>query len=104
MRGKFSPIQSLALLVSSLALTCPLYGQVAGATLSGTVSDQSGAIVPNAKVTIKNTATGLTRGIITDGAGVYSAPNLPAGRYDILVLASHFCASNSHGTQTAIRL
>src|SRR5216684_8804769 len=45
------------------------YAQVVGATLSGTVTDATGAILPNVRVSIKNTATGITRGITVDAAG-----------------------------------
>jgi hypothetical protein len=47
---------------------------VAGATLSGTITDPSGAAMVGAKVTITNTATGVTRDVIADSAGLYSAP------------------------------
>lgn len=92
MLRQFTVVRSLtlALLVLSLVLTQPVYGQVAGATLSGTVSDQSGALIPAAKVAVKNTGTGLAREIKTDTAGAYSAPNLPAGKYDVIVSAAGF--------------
>ena len=60
-------------------ILAPLYAQVAGATLSGTVVDQSGAGIPNAQVSIKNVATGSTRYLTTDAAGFYTAPNLLPG-------------------------
>jgi hypothetical protein len=46
-----------------------IYPQVVGATLSGTVTDQSGAVIPNTQISIKNIATGLTRAVTTDPAG-----------------------------------
>jgi hypothetical protein len=56
-----------------------LYPQVVGGTLSGTVTDQSGAVIPSAEISIKNTTTGVTRSVTTDAAGFYSAPNLLPG-------------------------
>src|SRR5438874_10721480 len=50
--------------------------QVATATLSGTVTDPSGAVVPNAKVTIENLATGQLTETHTDADGVFRADNL----------------------------
>src|ERR1700738_5586610 len=68
-------------------VSAPLYAQVAGANLSGTVTDASGAGVPNATVSIRNTATGIVRDITTDSDGFYSAPNLLPGVYDVTATA-----------------
>src|SRR6202165_2279512 len=75
----------------------PIYAQVAGATLNGTVADASGAGVPNANVLIKNTATGVVRDVATDSDGFYSAPNLLPGIYDITVSARGFSTSVQTG-------
>jgi hypothetical protein len=66
------------------------YAQVVGATLSGTVTDASGAAVPNAQVTIKNLATGIDRVVVVDSAGFYTAPNLQPGIYEVRISASGF--------------
>jgi hypothetical protein len=52
------------------------YAQVAGATLTGTVKDSSGAVIPNAQVVVTDVATGGTRTVSPGGAGLYTAPNL----------------------------
>src|SRR5579864_7474868 len=78
----------------------PIYAQVAGATLNGTVADASGAGVPNANVSIKNTATGVVRGVTTDSDGFYSAPNLLPGTYEVTVSAAGF----STAVQTGLTL
>src|SRR5438132_10683807 len=57
--------------------------QVTGATLSGTVTDTSGAVIPGVTISIKNRATGVGRTVMADEAGLYSAPNLQAGGYDV---------------------
>jgi Carboxypeptidase regulatory-like domain/TonB-dependent Receptor Plug Domain len=67
-----------------------MYPQVVGATLSGTVTDQSGAVIPNAQVSIKNVATGVTRDLTTDAAGFYTAPNLLPGAYEVTASAPGF--------------
>src|SRR5260370_34692260 len=64
--------------------------QGAGATLSGTVTDRSGAVIPRAQITVKNTATGTTRGSETNTAGFYTAPGLPPGNYAVSVTAPGF--------------
>src|SRR5260370_19783218 len=86
-----------AMLMLAVLLSTPVYAQVSGATLSGTVSDTSGAVVTNAKVSIKNTATDVTRDVTTDSSGVYSAPNLLPGVYDITVVAAGFSTSVKSG-------
>jgi len=67
-----------------------LAAQAVGATLSGTASDQSGGVVPNAEVSIKNTATADTRTVSTNADGIYSAPNLQPGVYDATFTAAGF--------------
>src|SRR3989442_838525 len=59
--------------------------QVAGATLSGTISDPTGAVIPTAQVSIKDTATGIIRTVSADSAGLYTAPNLRPSTYDVTV-------------------
>src|SRR6266481_2138592 len=89
----------LVYLMLSLAVVAstPVYAQVAGATLSGTATDASGAAVPNAKVSIKNTATGVIREVTTDSAGFYSAPNLLPGTYEITAVAPGFSTYREKG-------
>ncbi len=67
-----------ALLGSAVAL-----GQTPTATLSGVIKDASGALVPNVKVTARNTATGATRDATTDSEGRYSLTNLGPGQYEV---------------------
>jgi hypothetical protein len=85
------------MLALTVGVSSRVYAQVAGATLTGTVTDASSSGVPNAKVSIKNRATGIARDITTDSAGVYSAPNLLPGIYDITVAASGFSTSVQTG-------
>ena len=82
-------------LTLSLFPFVPAYAQVVGATLSGTVTDASHAAMPNVQISIKNTATAVTRVVTTDSAGYYSAPNLPAGTYDVTFRAAGFSTVTS---------
>jgi hypothetical protein len=66
------------------------YAQVTGATLSGTIKDPSGGVVPNAQVSARNTATGVTREVTADTAGFYSIPNLLAGSYEVTAMSPGF--------------
>ncbi|MGA2213810.1 MAG: carboxypeptidase regulatory-like domain-containing protein [Bryobacteraceae bacterium] len=56
-----------------------------GASVSGVVTDKTGAPIPEVSVTIKNVDTGATRTITTDGGGRYQASGLPQGRIEIRV-------------------
>ncbi len=56
-------------------------------SITGTVTDPSGAVIPNAAVTIKNEGTGVERATTTDSAGIYLVP-LPVGKYRIEVKAT----------------
>src|ERR1700682_3798909 len=68
----------------------PAAAQVTGATLSGLIADEHGGAVPRAKVTIKNTGTGVAREITSNEDGFYSAPNLLPGTYEVRVSANGF--------------
>ena len=70
-----------------------LLAQNVGATLSGEVNDGAGAIVSGATVSIKNVATGNVRTVVTNSSGLYSAPNLLPGTYDVSVTDKGFATA-----------
>ena len=65
------------------------YGQ-STATLSGSVTDPSGAVVPNAQITVQGLATGVTRVVTSDSAGNYTVPSLQPGNYSLNVQVAGF--------------
>ena len=77
----------LALVLS--ALTAGAFGQSTG-TISGMVTDPSGAVIAGAQITIKSTQTGLERKLISDAAGNYAAASLQPGNYAVMASASGF--------------
>lgn len=91
-----------ALLAWLIVTPAPMQAQVAGAALSGTVSDASGASVAGAKVTIENLATGVTRDTTTDANGFYIAPNLLPGAYKITVTATGFATEVRKGITLSV--
>src|SRR5262245_23799692 len=58
-----------------------VYAQTAGGTILGRVTDLTGAVIPGAAITIKNTETGIMRSVLTGETGVYNAANLQPGTY-----------------------
>ena len=87
-----APIFSLAMLAFGIGGVCvnSLWGQGATATILGTVTDMSGAAVPDAMVQVKNSGTGATQSIATDSQGRFRAPDLGVGEYEIQAAKSGF--------------
>jgi hypothetical protein len=71
------------LFVLVLAMSVSVYAQTPTGIISGAVTDESGAVVPNATVTITNKTTGFVRTVTTNAEGLFSAPALPAGEYEV---------------------
>jgi hypothetical protein len=72
----------------SIVLTA--LGQSTTGSIAGVVLDEQRAVIPNATVTARNTDTGLTRTLQTDGEGRYNFVNLPVGSYEVMVEATNF--------------
>src|SRR5215475_7731627 len=82
----------LFILFSAIFVVSPNYAQVPTGALAGAVTDATGAVVPNAVVTLTNKETGATRTVESNSEGFYSAPSLPAGEYEVKVVAKGFSA------------
>jgi Carboxypeptidase regulatory-like domain/TonB-dependent Receptor Plug Domain len=76
-----------------LAVASSLAAQTFRGTILGTVTDASGAVVPGAKVSVKNLATGLERTSEASADGSYTLPELPIGTYSVTVTQSGFQTS-----------
>ena len=88
---RFTPLIARLALLLLLFFCCNLNLHAQStAELDGTVTDTSGATVPNAKVVVTNQATGTQWNAQTNGAGLYVVPSLPPGSYQITVTASGF--------------
>ncbi|HEY1950330.1 MAG TPA: TonB-dependent receptor, partial [Bryobacteraceae bacterium] len=82
---------SVCLVVTfALFVSVSVGAQVTGSTLSGTVSDASGAAIPEAQLVIRNVDTGVERTVTTSANGVYTAVNLLAGSYQVTISAKNF--------------
>src|SRR6185436_18476016 len=86
-----------------LALPTPsrAQSQVAGGEIEGTVSSEGG-VLPGVTVTVRNTATGLTRDTSTDGTGRYRAPLLPVGTYEVTATLESFAPAKRGGLELHI--
>lgn len=80
----------LSFLALALAAGQVLCAQVNTATILGTVTDRSGAVVPRARVTVTNVDTNFSRSVNTDALGQYSIQFLPTGAYRLEVTAGNF--------------
>ena len=81
---------------ASLILTASAFAQSTGA-IQGTVTDATGAVVPNAVVSVKDPDHGVARELATDSAGIYFVPSLPVGTYSVEVKASGLAATAARG-------
>ena len=88
--GRTSASALFIVLALAMFSATPAPAQVAGATLSGLISDSSGAAIAGATITTKNVATGEVREVASNGEGFYSVPNLLPGTYDVTVTAQQF--------------
>ena len=77
-------------LVFLLLAAVSLSAQTFRGTILGTVTDPSGAVVAGAKVTVKNTGTGLERTTETSADGSYCVPELPIGTYTVTITQAGF--------------
>ncbi len=83
--GRYPALLLAAVLALIFSLSGRLAAQFTTASLSGVVVDQSGASIPEAKVTVQNTDTGFTQAVSTGPAGDYLFPRLPIGKYKLTV-------------------
>jgi hypothetical protein len=88
-----------ALAILALA-TSTMWGQALFATLTGVVTDPSGAVVGNANVTLRNADSGDTRTTVTDGQGYYTFASVAVGTYNVTVEAPGF--QSYRATQVAL--
>src|ERR1700735_2686620 len=85
-----------------LAVTPLSFGQDVNASLSGTVTDPGGAVIPGAKLTLTNEATGFQSNFVSDSAGEYSFRNLTPGKYDLSITANGFKSTDQKGIELAV--
>ena len=85
-----------------LAGAAALLGQTPTGSISGVITDSSGAVVPGAKVTVTDVGKGISRSVATDGAGRYQAPGLIPGNYEIQAQMEGFQTEIHKGIQLTV--
>src|SRR3954470_14675693 len=78
------------------------FAQAVSGSLLGTVTDQSGATVANAKVTITEVNTGVSRNAETNASGNYTFPNLPPGTYNVILEQTGFKRETRSGVDVRV--
>ena len=96
MHNKFKLLLlSVTLLTLAARTTLPVMAQNPTGSIRGTVTDQQGAIIQNANVTVTNKATGDARKVNTGSDGIYAVENLLPGEYEVKIEATNFATQNS---------
>ena len=76
--------------LAMLLLSLPVFSQGNTGRILGTITDQSGGVIPGSTVTVRDVQRGISRALTTDSAGEYSAPNLIPGTYSVRAEAKGF--------------
>src|SRR5256885_690970 len=94
-----SSLRLLLSVVCCVVLSLPMFAQKTTGTISGSVTDQAGAVISGADVTATNPSTGETRSAKSGASGEFSITDLPAGTYDVSVKQANFKEYVSKGVQ-----
>ena len=92
----------LVLLVFFAGLPTECFGQVTAATLSGTVRDETGAVLPSAEIEITNVETGVKRTTLSQPNGYFTLPGLPPGQYEARVGLQGFATAVQNGISLSV--
>ncbi|MBZ5667342.1 MAG: TonB-dependent receptor [Acidobacteriia bacterium] len=92
----------LVMIAALLVSSAWLYAQVSTGTITGEVSDSSGAVVGNAQVRITDVGKNVSRVVVTDSSGLFSAPDLLPGNYSVAVSLTGFQSQSKLGLALSI--
>ena len=90
------------LLLAIFAVMVPILSFAQTGSITGTVTDSAGAVVPHAKVTVSDEATGATRSVTTSETGAYSVTTLAVGNYDVTVENKGFRTAKVVGVNVTV--
>lgn len=83
-------MQRLVFGAAALLLCLPAFSQLNSGSIAGAIADQTGAVIAGAKVTVTDSERGVSRALVTDNAGQYTAPSLTPGQYTVRAEATGF--------------
>src|SRR5689334_10790081 len=101
---RISNLTIAGLLVLLCVAVSPVFAQSDRGGITGRVTDQAGAVVADAKVTVLNVETGETREARTNGEGNYTVPQLPAVVYRLKVEAQGFKTASVENIKVAVQV
>lgn len=93
---------AIAVAIVGMLVAVPVQAQVAGATLTGTITDPAGRVVPQAQIVITNEATGVVTKLATNSNGIYTAGNLLPADYTISISAPGFNTEERTGIELTV--
>src|SRR5260221_9263866 len=94
-------LRSLVILVIVFSSASTGFAQITAATMSGTIKDETGGVLPGADVVAKNLDTGLSRSTVSNADGGFTLAGLPPGRYEVRVALQGF-ATNAQTVELAV--
>ena len=80
-----------------VATVTPALAQITSATISGTIKDETGGVLPGVDVVVRNLDTSLTRSVVTDANGYYTVPGLAPGKYEARATLQGFSTAVQSG-------
>ena len=105
---RFRSISNAFFVIAGFLTVSSVASAQVGGSISGTVKDTTGGVIPGVSITANNTVLGTEFNTLTDGQGLYSFPKLPVGRYDLTMLLDGFKPQKRAGIQvdadSAIRI
>src|SRR5207247_10107111 len=96
---KLKVLLGVVLLVASASLAV---AQITSATISGTIKDETGGVLPGVDVVVTNVDIGLTRSAVTDANGYFTVPGLPPGKYETRASLQGFRTGVQNGIALAV--
>src|SRR5258708_18524101 len=96
---RFRVVLAVALLATTASFAV---AQITSATISGTIKDETGGVLPGVDVVVSNLDTGLTRSVATDSNGYFTVPGLAPGRYEARASLQGFRTGVQNGIALAV--